>query len=101
MILAIDADKNTPLLVNQFVDVELLLKPMDSVYLLPQSAVQNRHVWLIDQDNRLQQQPLNILWRDNGSVIARAFAAGEQELVLYPRASFVLAQRAKGQRDEQ
>ena len=68
------------LLPGMFVGVELTGKQLEEVFVLPRRAIRNGDlVWLVDEDQRLQPQPVNIIRRDRRIVIIdQGLTAGDR-----------------------
>lgn len=69
-----------PLKIGQFLEAQIFGKQLEQVFIIPRGAVRGeRTVNLIDAENRLQRRELDIVWRDEQSLIASGpLHAGER-----------------------
>ncbi|MCD6527707.1 MAG: efflux RND transporter periplasmic adaptor subunit [Desulfuromonas sp.] len=74
--------KRHPLLLGEYVQTQIVGKPLNEVVVLPRSVVHNgNQVWLA-VDGHLQIREVEIVWRDAGHLfISAGLQAGEQVIV--------------------
>lgn len=83
-----------PLLVGAYVDVEVFGKTMDDVVVVPRVALRDvaamdtaegtgiEGIWIMDDDDRLEMRPVEVVWRAKDSVFLRnGFRDGERLIV--------------------
>jgi multidrug efflux system membrane fusion protein len=71
-----------PLIKNMYVAVELRGKPQPGTLVIPRSALHGRHVYLVDEDNRLEIRQIQIGFRQDELItVNRGLRAGELVLV--------------------
>lgn len=56
----------TPIVFGSYVEVKFAGKQLNDVYKVPQTLVNNSAIWLVDEDNRLNAQPVHVI-REEGS----------------------------------
>jgi RND family efflux transporter MFP subunit len=84
-----------PLSKGMFVQVQLQGKTQPNQIVLPRSSIKNGVVYLADDENRLQRQPIEVLFNQGDiSVIASGIAPGQRVVVsdLVPAVSGMLLQ---------
>lgn len=60
-----------PLKIGQFLEAQIFGKTLQDVFIIPRRAVRGaKTVHLIDAENRLQRHELEVVWRDEQSLIA-------------------------------
>lgn len=68
-----DQSGRPPLKIGQFVRAKIKGRQMDNVFVLPRSLlVETDSVLLADKDNRVQYQPVEIIWEDAEDVVIRS-----------------------------
>jgi len=69
-----------PLLIGEYVQVEIAGKQMDNIYRIPRAALRNNtHLWIADKDKKLKIRPVETIWRDTDAVfIQSGLKTGEQ-----------------------
>lgn len=61
-----------PLLIGEYVRIEIEGRQLDSVYRIPRAALRdNTRIWVASSDNRLKIRDVDILWRDAQTVLFR------------------------------
>lgn len=61
-----------PLKIGQFLEARIFGQQLEDVFVLPRLAVRGeKTILLVDADNRLRRQELEIIWRDEKSLVAR------------------------------
>jgi membrane fusion protein, multidrug efflux system len=71
-----------PLIKNMFVEVELRGKAQPKRLVIPRSALYEQHVYLVNQENRLEKRPVEIdFFQTDFAVIKNGLAKGEQLIV--------------------
>ncbi len=72
-----------PLLLGSFVQAEIEGYSLDNVYRIPRSALhENDIVMLVDEDNRLQLQPVTVVWKGLESVFVNKGLKPQSRLVI-------------------
>jgi RND family efflux transporter MFP subunit len=67
-----DQSNLTPLLIGEYVRVEIGGRELEDVYRIPRSALRdNERIWLADENGRLEIREVDTLWRDADSVLVR------------------------------
>tara|TARA_R100000687_G_scaffold52524_1_gene41826 strand:+ start:142 stop:1221 length:1080 start_codon:yes stop_codon:yes gene_type:complete len=75
--------QNRPLRIGQFVNAEISGIHLDEVFRIPTTAVfENRYVYRLTEDQRLQRINIQIVRQDKRSVVARAAISSGDQLVL-------------------
>jgi hypothetical protein len=77
------APRQPPLLLGEYIRVIIEGETLPSVFRLPRKALHNdREVWLLDDDNRLEIRPVATVWRDEETVVIReGLQSGERLIV--------------------
>lgn len=66
------ANGQPPLLIDEYVRVEIDGQMLENVYRIPRSALRdNTNLWLVDDENRLEIRPVQTVWRDTDIVLLR------------------------------
>lgn len=72
-----------PLLLGSYVTVNIEGKTMTDIMVIPRDAIRNldgeveanyhdyKGIWIMDRDNRLQIEPVEVVWREKGSVLVK------------------------------
>ena len=61
-----------PLLIGEYVRIEIEGRQLDSVYRIPRAALRdNTRIWVASSDNTLKIREVDILWRDAQTVLFR------------------------------
>ena len=72
-----------PLLLGSYVTVDIAGKTMKDIMVIPRDAIRNldgeaeskypdsKGVWVMDSDDRLHIEPVDIVWREKGSVLVK------------------------------
>lgn len=61
-----------PLLIGEYVRVEIMGQRLEDVYRIPRSALRdNSTIWLLSSTNTLQIVPVQTIWRDAGHVLMK------------------------------
>jgi len=78
-----EGEKRPKLLIGEYVRVLVEGERLDNVYRIPRPALHNdREVWIVDEERRLEIRPVKTLWRDEESVIVKdGFRPGERLVV--------------------
>ncbi|WP_303722458.1 efflux RND transporter periplasmic adaptor subunit [Malonomonas rubra] len=64
--------ERAPLKIGQFLEAEIFGKTLEQVFIIPRHAVRGEQtIYLVDKENRLQRRELEVVWRDEQSLIAR------------------------------
>lgn len=76
-------EKRPMLLIGEYVRVLIEGEQLEDVYRIPRPALHNdREVWIVNEENRLEIRPVKTLWRDEESVVVRdGFKPGERLVV--------------------
>lgn len=70
---------------GQYVEVILAGRTQQDVFEVPQDAVQNQHVWLLNEDSTLRRQPIQVVRQEGKSVlIEQGLQAGDKLVLLAP-----------------
>lgn len=68
---------------GQFVDIRIFGKQLDQAISIPRSALRSgQQVWIVDEQNRLRQQPVKVLRREQQQLILESGVAAGDKLVL-------------------
>jgi len=72
-----------PLLIGEYVRVEIEGRELENVYRIPRSALRdNERIWIADGDSRLEIRTVETLWRDRDTVLVRdGLSAGERLVI--------------------
>lgn len=72
-----------PLLIGEFVRVEIEAREMDNVFQIPRFALRdNRIIWVAGNDDRLEIREVATVWRDSRTVVLTdGLAAGDRLIV--------------------
>lgn len=72
-----------PLKIGQFLEAKIFGQQLEDVFVLPRQAVRGaRTIHLVDDENRLRRSELEIIWRDEDSLVARGQLQGGDRLSL-------------------
>ena len=75
-------DERQPLLLGEYVRVEIVGKPLSDVISIPRSALHDgNRLWLVNTQHQLQMVTAEVLWRDNDRVLLRNALPGNTQLV--------------------
>jgi len=62
--------KHPPLLIGEYVRMEIEGRQLKNVYRIPHTALRdNTHIWLVSNDGKLEIRSVEILWRDAQTVL--------------------------------
>lgn len=76
------AAKREPLLLGEYVRVEINGKRLGDVVSIPRSALRDgNRIWLIDQQQELQIATVDVLWRDSERVLLRNSLPQKMQLI--------------------
>lgn len=75
--------KNPPLLIGEYVRIEIEGRRLKNVYRIPRSALRdNTRIWLVSNDGKLEIRTVETLWRDAQTVLLTdGLQPGEQLIV--------------------
>ncbi len=74
---------HTPLLVNDYVDVDIQGQELKGVFKIPRSALhQNNEIWLVGKDNTLNIRPVEVLWSDLKNAIINGNIKQDDKLII-------------------
>ena len=72
---------NTPLAVGQFVEATISGIELNDITVIPRTAVRDESVWVVDQDLRLRNRPVEIIrYEDAFALIGEGFERGDRLL---------------------
>jgi RND family efflux transporter MFP subunit len=72
-----------PLLLGEYVRVEIEGRQLDSVYSIPRSALrENRYLWIASPEETLDVREVEVLWRDPKQVIVRDHVTDGEQLIV-------------------
>lgn len=72
-----------PLLIGEYVRVEIKGLELEEVFRIPRSALRdNASLWLVDEEGRLEIRPVETIWRDTDTVLLRKGLSPGDRLVL-------------------
>ena len=76
-------NKHPPLLIGEYVRIEIEGRQLKNVYRIPRTALRdNTRIWLVSNDGKLEIRTVETLWRDAQSVLlADGLQPGEQLIV--------------------
>jgi len=76
-------DHQPPLLIGEYVRVDIKGKQINGVYRIPRTALRdNTHIWIVGEDNTLQVRNVETLWRDADTVLLKkGLQPGERLIV--------------------
>jgi hypothetical protein len=97
------ADDRMPLLIGDYVRVEIHGRRIDGVYRIPRSALRdNTRVWVATDQDRLSIRTVAVAWRDAETVLVqRGVAPGERLIISdLPAPVAGMALRIKGESPE-
>jgi RND family efflux transporter MFP subunit len=67
-----DDPKQPPLLIGEYVRIEMQGRRLENVYRIPRSALRDdAYIWIVNPDNKLQIRSVDTLWRDAETVLLR------------------------------
>lgn len=77
------AERKTPLLVGTYVEAQLSGRMLDNVTAVPRGAMlDDEHVWIVDDENRLRSREVKVTWRERGRVfVSEGLTAGDRLVV--------------------
>ena len=65
-------DKRLPLLIGEYVRIEIDGRQLDNVYRIPRTALRgDDRIWVATSDGKLKIRDIDILWRDAQTVLFR------------------------------
>jgi len=71
-----------PLIKNMYCEVELSGRPVPDKIVIPYQAVHDRHVYLVNKNNRLEIRPIKISWQQGEIIVVKeGLEKGEQVIV--------------------
>jgi RND family efflux transporter MFP subunit len=71
-----------PLVKNMYCEVELSGRPVPEKIVIPHHALHDKHVYLVNKNNRLEIRPITILWQQGEVVVVKnGLQNGEQVIV--------------------
>lgn len=80
---------------NQFLDITIFGTQEQQVISIPRTALHNGQVWLADDNNRLQQQPVTVAYAEGDiAVVSAGLQAGDKLVltdILFPANGMLLA----------
>jgi len=77
------AEDRLPLLIGDYVRVEIQGHMIESVYRIPRSALRdNTRVWVMTDQSRLSVRPVEIAWRDAETVLVRSGLKPGERLIV-------------------
>ncbi len=91
---ASNADK-PQLKIGQFVTATIEGRPLEDVFVLPQSALKQDNQVILFRDNQLERRNVGLLWRGADEVVVDQGLAQGEQLVTSPVGSVVTGTRAK------
>lgn len=76
-------DGAPPMLIGEYVRVEITGRQLTNVYRIPRTALRdNSTIWLLTEDNTLGILPVETVWRDNDHVLMRDGITAGQRLIV-------------------
>jgi RND family efflux transporter MFP subunit len=64
-------DARAPLKIGQFLEARIIGQRLENVFVIPRRAVRGaKTIQLVDEDDRLQRRELEVVWRDEQSLVA-------------------------------
>ncbi|MEE8319320.1 MAG: HlyD family efflux transporter periplasmic adaptor subunit [bacterium] len=76
------ADRRQPVLLGEYVRVEIGGRTIDNVFSIPRTLLRNGNmVWVVDADDRLRSATMDIVWRDADRVLARGLDSGQRLII--------------------
>ncbi|MBN2309036.1 MAG: hypothetical protein JXR94_08705, partial [Candidatus Hydrogenedentes bacterium] len=71
------ADSRNPLLLGDYLNVEILGRYVENVFVIPRATLRDgSNIWLVDADSRLVIQPVEPVWGDDARVLVRGIEPG-------------------------
>jgi len=81
--LAYEGPARPPLLLGDYVKVEIQGRPLTNVIRIPRTALrEGEQVWVVGEDGRLEVRAVDIVWRDLDSVLLREGLADGDRLIV-------------------
>jgi len=75
--------KGEPLIIGEYVRVEIEGEELHDVYSIPRAALRNdREIWVVTAENRLAIRPVETIWRDETHVLVRDSIQPGEKLVV-------------------
>ena len=75
--------KHSPLLIGQYVRVEIQGRELDDVFRIPRAALRdNTKVWICGDDGRLYIREVDIVWRDTQTVLVKTGVKEGEHLII-------------------
>ncbi|KOO13121.1 hypothetical protein AKJ18_20350 [Vibrio xuii] len=78
---AIESDK-TPMKFGSYVEVQFPGKELKHIYRLPQELVNNRQVWVVNNDNQLEPRTVNVLRAEKEFMLINQGLSDDDQIVL-------------------
>lgn len=78
---AIESDAS-PLKFGSYVEVQFIGKELKHIYRLPQELVNNRQVWVVNEDNELEPRIVNVLRAEQEFMLISEGLSDEDQIVL-------------------
>jgi RND family efflux transporter MFP subunit len=67
-----EGDGSAPLLIGEYVRVDIKGQQLHGVYRIPRTALRdNTHVWIVGEDRKLRIREVQTLWRDRDTVLLK------------------------------
>jgi RND family efflux transporter MFP subunit len=77
------ASGGPPMLIGEYVTVEIMGRQLTNVYRIPRSALRdNSTIWLLTEDHTLGILPVETVWRDADHVLMKDGIADGQQLII-------------------
>lgn len=90
-----------PLLIGEYVKVEIAGRQLNDVYRIPRSALRdNGTIWVLEPDDTLAILPVDTVWRDADHVLIKDGLAAGQRLIVSDLATPVAGMSLKENADE-
>ena len=72
-----------PLVVGEYVRVEIVGEELQNVFKIPRTALRNdKEIWVATKEGRLSIRPVKILWREESHVLIRDGFQPEESLIV-------------------
>jgi RND family efflux transporter MFP subunit len=96
-----DREPVQPLLIGEYVRVEIRGEQLNDVYRIPRSALRdNSTIWLVAADDTLQIKPVDTVWRDDRHVLIRDRITPGDRLVVSDLAAPVAGMQVEAIRNQ-
>jgi RND family efflux transporter MFP subunit len=77
------AQNRPPLLLNDYVSVEIKGSELENVYTIPRSALRDGHnIWMMNADHRFHIQPVDVIWATEEHVVIADSIGADQQLIV-------------------